>query len=100
MVLEPIEYKSSETLLESLQNNWRYIKTFFSISGEEQEQQQLDPNVYNVVKNTIIPKTCDRCYKYPPKIRLFDKRTGVIEFICYRCKKGDKILSDLEVKID
>ena len=102
MVIESTDFskytEQSETLLESLQNNWKYIKSFFNLE-EELLNPEIDPNVFNVVKNIITPKTCDRCYETPPKIRVFDRKTGIVEFICYNCEKSDANLRYLEVGV-
>lgn len=47
-----------------------------------------------------IPKSekCDRCRSCPPTLRLINWDTGLLEFICMKCRKKDPKIKKLKIK--
>lgn len=62
------------------------------------EEPAVDPEIFNYLKKVIIPETCDRCLKNRPRIRVFDKISGTIEFICVDCRNADSKINKIEIK--
>lgn len=54
--------------------------------------EKISEYEYHELKTANAPQYCQRCYVWKPSIRVIDKTTKTVTFICSLCKDEDNNL--------